>query len=62
MREGKLICEELQTADTGAVGQGSHGSPMANLVTLAARHSGSKRNTEFWSGRLGCKAVVLGQS
>lgn len=43
-------------ADTG---EGSHGSPMATLVTLAARHSRIRRNTELWRQRLGYNAGLL---
>lgn len=46
-------------ADTGAMGWGSHGSPVATLVTLAARHSRIRRNTELWRERLGYKAGLL---
>lgn len=42
-------------ADTGAVGWGSHGSPVATLVTLAARYPRIRRNTEYGEKGLATK-------
>ena len=46
-------------ADTVAVGWGSHGSPVATLVTLAARYPRIRRNTELWREGLGYKVGLL---
>lgn len=57
---GELKCEGLQTEDTEVMG--SHDLSMANLIVPAVRHSGSRRNAEFWRVRLGYRAVALGRS